>query len=157
MNGRRRATPAIERFQRFIQKTSTYWLWIGGVSSGGYGVFCDANGRSISAHRQAWEFANGSICDGLYVCHVCDIRTCVNPTHLFLGTQKDNIADCVRKRRFDMTTRRGEKNWNHKLTEQQVLEIRADKDTPDTELGRAYGVSRERISEIQRGEGWVHI
>ena len=67
-------------------------VWTNGRNSKGYGTM-KVNGKSVSAHRLAWEFANGTIPDGLCVLHKCDNPPCCNPDHLFLGTRKDNNDD----------------------------------------------------------------
>lgn len=93
--------PIIERFWRYVQKTETCWLWVGVKSSDGYGSM-GIDGKQVGTHRVSWELHNGPIPDGKRVLHNCpggDNPTCVNPAHLFLGTQKDNVQDCIRKRR----------------------------------------------------------
>lgn len=91
---------AEERFWPKVLKTETCWLWQGAlVNESGYGCFRGPNGRNVLAHRFAWELTNGPIPDGMFACHRCDVRQCVNPAHLFLGTQQDNIDDMMRKGR----------------------------------------------------------
>lgn len=85
------------RFWAKVTKTETCWLWAG-AKAAGYGVIRRSR-RSIKAHRYTWELTNGPIPDGLFACHTCDVRACVNPAHLFLGTNGDNQRDSVAKGR----------------------------------------------------------
>lgn len=98
-----------ERFFKKIQKTDSCWLWKGHVKSNGYGVLSysvNKKERKITAHRLSWMIHHGEISDSLFVCHTCDVRNCVNPGHLFLGTAQDNILDCVKKGRHWQTQKR---------------------------------------------------
>lgn len=126
------------------------------------------DGKMVSAHRKAWEESKGPIPDGLCVCHKCDVRNCVNPEHLFLGTHKENIADAIKKGRapqlsgappVPFTTERtgGEKNIKAKLNRNQVQEIRrlySAGANSQGYLANKYSVTRSTISKIVRGDTW---
>ena len=92
------------------------WLWTGAVLSAGYGLMRGRRPGNILAHRVSWELAHGPIPEDQYVLHRCDVPSCVNPNHLFLGTQKDNMADCVKKGRIMS----GERHGRAKLTDKQI-------------------------------------
>lgn len=121
--------------------SSQCWTWKGAKGRKGYGqVNCDC--KCLKAHRVSWELANGEIPDGLWVLHSCDNPACVNPNHLFLGTQHDNTQDMMNKKR-----------QFHKLTHDQMemacRKIIEGESTPQ-ELANELGVSSKRISEIIR-------
>lgn len=75
------------------------WIWQSTIAWRGYGLY-SMNRKRLAAHRASWIIHKGEIPDGLFVLHKCDVRTCVNPDHLFLGTQKDNMQDCIKKGRY---------------------------------------------------------
>lgn len=122
---RRQALSFEDRFWRRVEKTNGCWIWRGSVISGGYGDVDERiHGKRvfrIRAHRLSWELANGPIPDGLHVCHKCDNPPCVNPDHLFLGTDADNSADKLAKGRQP----RGAKAGPAKLIDSEVVEMRA--------------------------------
>lgn len=116
-------------------------------------------GRTELAHRAAYEDKHGPIPTGLVVRHKCDNPPCINPDHLELGTQKQNVADCYeRGRAVDI---RGVEHHNARLTEEVVLEIKRLQlgyySGQDTELSRRYGVTRSNIGLIRRGKAWKHV
>lgn len=108
----------------------------------------------IDAHRASWLVHRGPIPKGMQVLHRCDVKTCVNPDHLWIGTQKDNIADMMAKGRANNTNKsRGEQHHAAKLTWEQVRSIRADKRT-QVVIAEQYGVGQGMISAIKLNKKW---
>lgn len=147
-----------ERFLKFAEPEpmSGCWLWTGHVDGKGYGRFQIRSYESEHAHRAAWEIFRGEVPPGLHVLHRCDVKCCVNPYHLFVGTNRDNVDDKVRKGRAKLLACRGSRHGRSKLTEQQIHEIRASRKTP-TELGKIYGVSRGTIWSVRTRRFWTHV
>lgn len=142
----------IQRFWSRVEKTPSCWLWQGNGRVNGYGRYSIRRSRRTRhylVHRIAFGLLRGAIPQELNVLHSCDVPLCVNPNHLFLGTQADNTADMVRKHR----QARGERVSTCKLTLNQVREIRASHETALI-LAITYGVSRNQIYVIRRGQSW---
>lgn len=132
------------------------WLWTGATASHGYGELHYGDGKRPKAHRVSYELFRGEIPKGMFVCHTCDVRRCVNPAHLFLGTQADNMADMVAKGRQS----RGAAHGKSKLNEEKILEIRslwASGLMSGIALSRMYGVSKGAISFIVNRKSWRHV
>ncbi len=128
------------------------WLWTGSRTPFGHGYFWPKRGLGVGAHRYAWMEAYGPIPDGLFVCHRCDNPGCVNPRHLFVGTQKDNMADCSRKGRV---SRRGAP----KLAEDDVRSVRERfaAGAPARALARELGVTTRTVHQITSRETWRSV
>lgn len=155
-------TPLVVRLLRHTKKTSKCWLWKGATKGNGYGMIGVLRiRRPISTHRAAYELFVGPIPPGLCVLHKCDVRNCVNPDHLFLGTQRDNIHDSIRKGRFSFVKApRGERNGRAKLT---VSDVRAIRDAHDRrgisccQLSRLYNMSSVAIDDVVHRRHWSHV
>jgi hypothetical protein len=143
-----------ERFWSKVDKGPNCWIWKGARSKDGYGLFNNKTGthRLLVAHRVAYTLMVGPIPHGLFVCHHCDNRLCVNPSHLFIGTPADNTHDAVAKGRLNQ----GSQNPNAKLTSFQVVEIYKGRQLGQrpSELAKRFHVSRPTISDITAGRTW---
>lgn len=141
-----------QRFWEKVRKTDSCWLWTGTTNGVGYGKLQMGSHDSVGAHRFSWELANRRKAPvGKVVMHSCDNRRCVNPAHLSLGTQGDNMADRDKKGRH--WAQRGTRHGQSKLTESDVLAIRAAAGT-QKEIGQRFGVSQSVICHIRRRQAW---
>lgn len=153
-------TPA-ERFWRKVEKTTGCWLWTAGCGAAGYGEFRPVLSQrtAVGAHRYSYELAYGPIRDGLFVCHTCDVRRCVRPDHLFLGTLQDNIADMMAKGRQAHPDYRGERHPSARLNAAQVQEIRRRRqagESPDA-VAALFGITTNHVSLIFHRRIWKHV
>lgn len=164
--------PAV-RFWRRVRRTDGCWLWTGSVIKSGYGSFIVRTGtlKGRYAHRFSYRLHHGPIPNGMYVCHHCDNKTCVNPDHLFLGDAAINNADMRAKGRHAHGSRhgmvkhperraRGERQGRSKLTAEEVMEIRARHRAGGVsmaKLGREYGVTTSAVHLIVHGVNWAHL
>ena len=144
--------PLSERFKRFVSYSSPdkCWHWIGGIHGRKkckYGTIRDdhPSKKTLQAHRVSWILYKGTIPDGMKVLHKCDNSLCVNPDHLFLGNQRDNVIDCWRKNRHV-----------HKLTIDQAKSIRFDP-RPYKQICKTFHVSPMTVSMIKNNKIWKHI
>lgn len=144
-----------ERFDRLhIPVTeSGCWLWLGAINRNGYGKV-KLDRKHWTAHRWAWQLFRGDLPDSVCVLHRCDVRSCVNPDHLFLGTVQDNVDDMWRKgRRGPMRGGRAAA----KLTDHQVSIIRSLRgNVRQIDLAIRFNIHHSQISRIQNGKYYKH-
>jgi hypothetical protein len=175
-------TPSLRaRFWSNVDKSGDCWIWTASKQTAGYGQF-----RRRGAHRVVWEFTFGPIPAGMFVCHRCDVRTCVNPDHLFLGSHKDNMLDMAQKGRaargdkngarlHPETHARGDRSGARLhperlkygedlpqavLTKEAVRDIRrryAAGGISQPMLAREYGVHQSTIWKVIHGLWWKHV
>lgn len=143
-----------KKFWRRVVKNSNNkcWGWKRSTDKFGY-AHIEVDRLEKYAHRISWEIHFGEIPEGMFVCHTCDNPSCTNPNHLFLGTYNDNIQDMIKKGRNS----RGEKRYNAKLTEKQVLKIRSlgnNSSKLHREIAEIYGISQSRVTEIINRKAW---
>lgn len=130
------------------------FLWQGGIASAGYGNIMH-NGRRMGAHRWSFEVFRRQIPEGLFVCHHCDVRACINPAHLFLGTQQENISDAARKNRMTY----GVSINSAKLNDAQVVAIakRYASGERTLKLAKEFGVSNVALHSILSKKAWRRV
>jgi len=141
-----------ERFWSKVEKSQGCWVWKGAKQSKGYGCYV-LKGRSMTAHRAAWILTHGEIPEGMLVCHKCDNRLCVNPDHLFLGTNADNMRDAVAKRRAGGTHNHTAKiNWNiADLIRSLSYSMKVK------EIAGLFGLSRSLVLDVINGRTWKQV
>lgn len=148
----------IERFMAKVEKTDTCWIWKGSKNFKNYGRFWDGN-RDIPAH---WFLLPNYPPEGHIGCHKCDNPPCVNPNHIFIGTQSDNIRDSVSKgrRKYEVYSNKnfakGERCNLSKLKNSEVSVIKAIRANADS-VSKKFGVTSKTIINIWRGVCWGHV
>lgn len=129
-NSGRKSQPKEKRWFKFVTIGDGCWEWSGALVAGRYGCIaeCGTPIRSVLAHRLSYEMFVGPIPDGLYACHRCDNTKCVRPSHLFLGTQLENMRDMVSKGRKPKTIRKKTHCFRgHEYSEQNTLKLKNGK------------------------------
>ena len=148
------APATFQRFWNQIEKTDSCWLWRGYLRNGYHGAIW-LNGRMFYVHRLSYLLHIGLIPPGQMVCHRCDVPNCVNPTHLFLGTQRDNFEDMRNKnRQKNPPLHRGETHPLATLTNEQVRALRPMACSgcfTQRELAKRFNVSQSTIWRIAHG------
>ncbi len=150
-------------FWKKVKKTSGCWLWTGATGPQGYGHL-SFDGRITKAHRISWMLANGPIPGrasrgqgdhATCVLHRCDVRNCVRPSHLFIGTQADNLADMTAKGRRIQ----GETHPNAKLTDADVRHLRdmRARGVLLKDIAREFGVCRQTAGDVAAGNLYRHV
>ena len=153
--------PLSQRFWEKVDRSGECWLWTGARDTAGYGLIGVGSGKISTAHRVSWRLATGSLpIDGVCVLHRCDVRHCVNPAHLFLGTHADNMADMAAKGRGVTPRTVGEAAPGAVVTGMSVIAMRlvyrAGGASYST-LARWFGLSDGNVSNIIRGRTWKHL
>lgn len=165
--------PIEDRFWAKVHKTDTCWLWTASLRNKGYGAFTyEVNGKPVQdrAHRYSYQLHVGDIPPGLFVLHRCDTPACVNPDHLFLGTNQDNVDDMIAKGRAGVSGskcgienakwKRGATHHAARFTEDQIRAIRARYAAGDisySQLGKLYDAGPGTMAKIVLRLRWKHV
>lgn len=148
------ATPA-ERFWGRVKKIEGgCWLWLGAKTKNGYGNFSPVTGTFVYAHQYSYALANGGVCESIgaamrvVVMHLCDNKLCVNPEHLRVNTQQENIVDMFQKERKPGV-----------LALEMVAEVRrlAQHGMSNKAIAEYLHLSRERVYRITSGRSWANV
>lgn len=142
------------RFWKHVSITPDCWLWTGRLTAKGYGAY-NVSGRSFQAHRAMLMHLGKEMPPNIFGCHKCDVRNCVRPDHLFLGTAQDNATDMARKGRSP----RGQKHWQSKYTPDQIQEIRRlyREGMSAHAIGKHIGCGGGYVWQVLNGKLWAHL
>ena len=144
-----------DRWLDKVEKTDSCWNWTGVINRryGSFRRFLDGKWKMYKAHRYAYEYYKGEIPKGMFVCHSCDNPKCVNPEHLWLGTQKENIQDMIQKGRNSF----GIREYHNNLTFEIATKIRKaynDGMTKYAELAKLFNTSKPQICRVIKNKIW---
>lgn len=136
------------------EPNSGCWLWTGGLSSYGYGA-TQFQGRQLLMHRVVFEMYNGAVPGTGVLCHRCNVRSCVNPDHIYIGTAQSNVMDAVRSGRHAHGTTHG----CSKLSDCKVRQMRELSATGMTyaDIAKRFGVARPTAAKACKGMSWQHV
>jgi hypothetical protein len=150
---------SVESVKRFFDSIlpvteSGCWIWDKHINKDGYGVY-GANNKQYLAHRVSYTFHVGDIPNNFHVLHKCDVPSCVNPSHLFVGNDKDNMVDKKNKGRTNI----GSKHPSAKTNEKEVKQIKLllNKGYSNSYIMNKYGLSKQIISNIKNKRTWGHV
>jgi len=148
----------IKRFLSKIKKDGQCIIWTGNTDSYGYGLMRIGKGRE-KAHRLSFKIHNGEIPKNMCVCHACDNPLCVNPLHLWLGTQSENLKDMKSKGRASGFKGKGESRYQSRLKENDILQIKglSFEGLNRSSIARIFGVAPGTISAVVRNKTWTHV
>jgi hypothetical protein len=144
-----------QRLWRRVDKSQSCWLWTGSLNQDGYGrISLGARGSGVtSTHRLSWELHYGAVPIGKNVCHSCDVRNCVNPAHLFLASQAENVADMYSKGRNNNVGPLPQRARSARLSPEVVASIRRSSSSVAT--AKRFGISYRHLRQIMTGVRWA--
>jgi len=152
INQRIRSGPIEEKFHNnYVIDDNGCWLWTGSIEGYGYGTFYHEN-KLHRAHVFSLELDGRPVPKGMHGCHHCDVPSCVNPKHLYVGTPQQNVDDAVSRNRHC----HGERMPLSKLTDEKVAEMRLMQGS-HAEIARRFGVSRITAARAIKGQTWKHV
>ncbi len=147
-----RGVRAVDRFwYHVIKRENGCWLFRNNAAD--YGSMRSDDGKNVTAHRFSYELHKGQIPRGMYVCHTCDVRGCVNPDHLYVGTHEDNVRDIVERKRHRSDRKMAAEASRRSLNPERAEALKADYSNGFTQaqLAKKYGVSQSTVSATIRG------
>lgn len=155
-------TPVEDRFWKYVTKgkANECWLWTGYLNASGYGrmfISHDVKPTNILSHRLSYQMHVGPIPDGLHICHTCDTPPCVNPKHLYAGTDADNVADRINRGRSRHHRPIGVLHPAAILTDEKVREILLATNERTVVLAEKYGVKPGTIYSVRERRAWKHV